>query len=41
VDGVGDLVSSVTVGLLWTLATPTWGFVAPLRSGAAQELKPV
>ena len=26
VDGVGDLVSSVTVGLLWTLAAPAWGF---------------
>ena len=26
VDGVGDLVSSVTVGLLWTFAAPAWGF---------------
>jgi MFS family permease len=26
VDGVGDLVSSVVVGLLWTLAAPAWGF---------------
>jgi MFS family permease len=27
VDGVGDLVSSVTVGVLWTVTTPTWGFL--------------
>lgn len=26
VDGVGDLVSSVVVGLLWTFAAPAWGF---------------
>jgi MFS family permease len=26
VDGIGDLVSSVVVGLLWTLAAPAWGF---------------
>jgi MFS family permease len=27
VDGVGDLVSSVVVGSLWTFAAPLWGFV--------------
>lgn len=27
VDGVGDLVSSVVVGLLWTVTAPAWGFV--------------
>lgn len=26
VDGLGDLVSSVVVGGLWTLADPAWGF---------------
>jgi len=26
VDGVGDLVSSVVVGLLFTVASPAWGF---------------
>lgn len=27
VDGVGDLVSSVVVGVLWTVTAPAWGFV--------------
>jgi MFS family permease len=26
VDGVGDLVSSVIVGVLWTVGAPAWGF---------------
>lgn len=26
VDGVGDLISSVTVDLVWTLSAPAWGF---------------
>ncbi len=26
VDGVGDLVSSVVVGVLWTVTAPAWGF---------------
>jgi len=26
VDGVGDLISSIAVGLLWTLTSPAWGF---------------
>ena len=27
VDGIGDLVSSVVVGVLWTVTAPLWGFV--------------
>jgi MFS family permease len=27
VDGVGDLASSVVVGVLWTVTAPAWGFV--------------
>ena len=27
VDGIGDLVSSVVVGILFTVTTPAWGFV--------------
>jgi MFS family permease len=27
VDGMGDLVSSVVVGLLWTIAATAWGFI--------------
>jgi sugar phosphate permease len=27
VEGVGDLVSSVVVGALWTITDPAWGFV--------------
>ena len=26
VDGIGDLVSSVAVGILWTVTDPAWGF---------------
>ena len=26
VDGIGDLVSSVVVGVLFTVASPAWGF---------------
>lgn len=26
VDGIGDLLSSVIVGVLWTVAAPAWGF---------------
>jgi MFS family permease len=26
VDGIGDLVSSVVVGTLWTVVSPAWGF---------------
>jgi MFS family permease len=26
VDGIGDLVSSVVVGVLWTVTAPAWGF---------------
>lgn len=34
VDGIGDLVSSVVVGTLWTVASPGWGFgYAALLSG--------
>jgi len=27
VDGFGDLVSSVVVGVLWTVTAPAWGFL--------------
>jgi MFS family permease len=27
IDGVGDLVSSVVVGTLWTVTDPSWGFI--------------
>jgi MFS family permease len=27
VDGLGDLVSSVAVGVLWTVTAPAWGFL--------------
>jgi sugar phosphate permease len=27
VDGIGDLVSSVVVGILFTVTDPAWGFV--------------
>ncbi len=35
VDGVGDLVSSVIVGVLFTLASPAWGFVYAAALSAA------
>ncbi len=40
VDGVGDLVSSVVVGALWTLTDPAWGFAlaALLAGGGAVVL---
>jgi MFS family permease len=40
VDGVGDLVSSVIVGVLWTVADPAWGFLyaALLAAGGAAVL---
>jgi hypothetical protein len=36
VDGVGDLVSSVVVGVLFTVTNPAWGFIyaAALSTGA-------
>jgi MFS family permease len=27
IEGIGDLVSSVVVGVLWTITSPAWGFV--------------
>ena len=36
VDGVGDLVSSIVVGVLWTATAPAWGFIyAALFAAAA------
>ncbi|MGI8810140.1 MAG: MFS transporter [Acidimicrobiales bacterium] len=35
VDGVGDLASSVIVGVLFTLASPAWGFVYAAALSAA------
>ncbi len=35
VDGVGDLVSSVVVGTLWTLTAPAWGFAYGAATAAA------
>lgn len=42
VDGVGDLVSSVVVGTLWTVASPAWGFgyAAALALAGALVLAP-
>lgn len=42
VEGVGDLVSSVVVGTLWTIANPAWGFVfaAVFAVGGALVLAP-
>jgi MFS family permease len=43
VDGLGDLVSSVVVGILWTATAPAWGFVyaaALAGAGAAVLVKP-
>lgn len=35
VDGIGDLASSVVVGVLWTVTAPAWGFLyAAALSGA-------
>ena len=35
VDGIGDLVSSVVVGILFTVTSPAWGFAyAAALSGA-------
>jgi MFS family permease len=40
VDGVGDLVSSIVVGVLWTTTAPAWGFVyaALFAAGGAAVL---
>jgi MFS family permease len=35
VDGLGDLVSSIVVGLLWTAAAPAWGFLYAALFAAA------
>lgn len=35
VDGFGDLVSSVVVGVLWTVTAPAWGFVYAAALAAA------
>jgi MFS family permease len=43
VDGLGDLVSSIIVGILWTVTAPAWGFVygaALAGAGAAVLIKP-
>ena len=42
VDGIGDLVSSVVVGALWTFAAPAWGFAyaAVLSAAGAIVLVP-
>jgi len=42
VDGVGDLISSVVVGILWTVMAPAWGFAyaAVLSSLGALVLVP-
>ncbi|HXF56163.1 MAG TPA: MFS transporter [Actinomycetota bacterium] len=44
VDGVGDLVSSLVVGALWTFAAPAWGFLyagALATLGAGALLRPL
>lgn len=44
VDGVGDLVSSLVVGALWTFVGPAWGFLyagALAALGAAVLLRPL
>jgi MFS family permease len=40
VDGLGDLVSSIVVGVLWTVTAPAWGFLyaAVLAAGGAVVL---
>jgi len=38
VDGIGDLVSSVLVGILWTVTAPAWGFVYAAGLSAAGAL---
>jgi hypothetical protein len=40
VDGLGDLISSVVVGVLWTTTTPAWGFLyaALFATGGAAVL---
>jgi len=42
VDGIGDLVSSVVVGVLWTVTAPAWGFAyaAALSALGALVLAP-
>jgi MFS family permease len=43
VDGIGDLVSSVVVGVLWTATAPAWGFLyaaAFSAAGAAVLIRP-
>ena len=42
VDGIGDLVSSVLVGVLWTVTNPAWGFAyaAVLAFAGALTLRP-
>jgi MFS family permease len=42
VDGIGDLVSSVVVGTLWTVVSPAWGFgyAAALSALGALALVP-
>jgi MFS family permease len=38
VDGIGDLVSSVLVGILWTVTAPAWGFAYAAGLSAAGAL---
>jgi len=38
VDGIGDLVSSVVVGVLWTVVNPAWGFTYATVLSAAGVL---
>jgi len=38
VEGAGDLVSSVVVGVLWTVTAPAWGFVYAGAFAAAGAL---
>ena len=38
VDGIGDLVSSVVVGVLWTVVNPAWGFIYATVLSAAGVL---
>jgi MFS family permease len=43
VDGLGDLVSSIVVGVLWTATAPAWGFAyaaALAAAGAAVLVRP-
>jgi len=40
IDGVGDFLSSITVGLLWTYFSPTFGFLFGGILAALAEFSP-